>query len=52
MIHSLFEIETNGNVKVEIIFMYQERKMNNMDTSEETELSHPCIVYKTHPKPI
>ena len=52
MIHSLLEIEKNGNVKAKIISMYQERKMNNMDTSEETELSHPCIVYKTHPKPI
>ena len=53
MIHSLFEIEEKkDNVKVKIIFMYQEPKMNNMDTSEDTELSHPCIVYKTHPKPI
>ena len=53
MIHSLFEIEEKkDNVKVKIIFMFQEPKMNNMDTSEDTELSHPCIVYKTHPKPI
>ena len=53
MIHSLFEIEEkNDNVKVKIIFMYQEPEMNNMNTSEDTELSHPCIVYKTHPKPI
>ena len=52
MIHNLLEIEKNGDVKVKIIFLYQESKMNNMDTSEDTELSHPCIVYKTHPKPI